>query len=511
MHGFARRPNRTQRAQDRSAVSVREHPGPGGAGSILPMRRTAGDHAVRRESDAGAEAVQRPGHDFSRLRVHSGIAAAPGELEHPPFRVSARVPAALPAATPAWSSDGEISLGPAGLFLPPRLQRPMLRHEAFHRLHQRIAPVGDTTDARLGAERLAAGAEGGRGFASLPVAMPPAPALLAFPPQTYAPWDQVWIGDNEIIGEVVQGGVSARIRLTYKDIGITTAPESQTYHCGKHDPKPIPALVARMRKAARLAAALNDKITDKSYALRTSVIAISTGANSAFRVVGGKGVLVVKQEDSWEGTIAHEGSHGIFAFHLGDRVKGGSPDLLARGIAELFLELKNTTPVSIPTAPFGPKHLPPLKDDGKTTTQPAGLVMVTDTLWAGGGGHPWDNADEFFASAHGAFQQRALFDKIVRHYGKADAKIPPLAKRLAALLASVGDPKAVAGLKPPADAKAVDAELQRIQPTPEITAGLDAAVDLLLDPTTLRGPKTISCPGARSSTPAPAAAKPREP
>ena len=169
--------------------------------------------------------------------------------------------------------------------------------------------------------------------------MAPAPALLAFPPQAHAPWDQVWIGDSLIIGEVTEGGVAARIILSYQDIGITRAPESQTYHCGKHNPAPIPALVARMRKAAKQAAALNDnKIPQKDYALRTAVIAISKGANSAFRVAGGQGVLVVKQEEPWEGTIAHEGSHGIFAFHLGDRVKQGAPDSLAKGIAELFLE-----------------------------------------------------------------------------------------------------------------------------------------------------------------------------
>lgn len=442
--------------------------------------------------------IQRFGYGFSRLRVHSGIGTAPGELDHPPLRISARIPTTLPAATPAWTRNGEINLGPAGLFMPPREQLRMLRHEAFHRLHQRIAPVSDAPEARLRAERLATQAE--TGAALLPVALPPAPALLAFPPQKYTPWDRVWIGNDAIIGEVTEGGVAARIFLSYKDLGITKAPESQTYHCGKHDPAPIPTLVKRMRAAAKQAAVLNGKITDSTYSLRTSVIAISKGANSAFRVFGGQGVLVIKQEDSWEGTIAHEGSHGIFAFHLGDRVPKGAPDLLAKGVAELFLELQNTAPVSLPSAPFDAKHLPPLKDDGKTTTHPAGLVMVADTLWAGGGGHPWDNADEFFASAFGMYQQKSLFDQIVRHYGKADPKIPPLAKKLSALLAAVGDPKAVAGLKVPSSTKAVDAELKRIQPTPEVVAGLDASVDLLLDPTTLRGPQTILCPGAKPPT-----------
>ena len=442
--------------------------------------------------------------------MHSGVAAAPGELDRPPLRIGARPPAGLPAATPAWTANGEISVGPAGLFLAPEVQRRMLRHEAFHRLHQRTAPVSDAAEARAGAERLATRAESG--FAGgLFVPATPAPALLAFPPQTHAPWDQVYLGHTHVIGEVIEGGVVARILLSYKDVGITSANDPQAYHCGKHPSKPAAALATRMRKAAKLAADLNGK-TPAGFTLKTAVIAISSGANSAFRVAGGKGVIVLKQEEPWEGTIAHEGSHGIFSFHLGEGTKAG-PDPFAKGIAELFLELAKTTPVSMPAGPFDSKHPPPLKDDGKTTTKPAGLVMAMDVLWAGKGsspGHPWDSADEFFASAFGAFHHdRPLFEKIVKHYGAADPKLPALGKRLLALLGTVGNQTAVAALAPPANARAADAELKRVQPTPPVGV-TDAATAQLLDPGTLPGPATIACPGAKpppaasTKTPAPA-------
>ena len=444
-------------------------------------------HMMRNQ--AGQRMLQRYGYDFQRLNVRP----TRGELEQPPFRINAQVPATLPAATPAWTSSGEINVGPAGLFMTPLEQKRMLRHEAFHSLHQQIAGVSETGNARTEAERLATNEESGFSF---PLPLAPAPSLLAFPPQPHAPWDQVWIGGGRIIGEVTEGGVAARIPLNYTDIGITTAPESQTYHCGKHDLAPIPKLVPRMRTAAKQAAALHDKIPEKNYPLKTAVIAIHPGANSAFRQAGGKGVLVVDQNDSWEGVIAHEGSHGLFSFHLGEQTKLGVPDALAKGFAELFLELKNTTPVSLPTGTFDPKHPPPLQDDGKTTPRPAGHVMVMDELWTGGGGHPWDTVDEFFASAHGAYQQKPLFEKIVAHYGKADKKIPPLAKKLFELLAKVGDPKALAELKTPADTKAIDAELQRIRSTPAVT---DAVTDLLVNPDTLPGPSTIVCPGAKPS------------
>ncbi len=457
--------------------------------------------------------VSRLGYDFSRipvyadlpartparLTVQSRLAPDPREMDQPPFRVNPRVPAALPATTPAWTTHGEIHLGPTGLFIGPRELGRMLRHEAFHRLHQRVAGVSEAAGARTEAEQLATRAESGFSF---PLSLAPAPALLAFPPQTYAPWDRVWIGGGQIIGEVNEEGVAVRIILSYADIGITTGPEAQTYHCGKHDPKPIPALVARMRKAAKQAAVLNRQIPEKDYPLKTALIAIYPHANSGFREAGGKGLLVVKQEDSWEETIAHEGSHGIFAFHLGEHVTSGAPDALAKRFAALFLQLKNTAAVSRPTGVFDPAHPPPLKDDGSSTTQPAGLVMVTDELWAGSGGHPWDTVDEFFASAHGAYQQkRPLLEKIVAYYGKADKKIPPLAKELFALLGSVDDPKALASLKAPADPKAADAELQRIVPTPTATESLTS---LLVSPDTLPGPSTILCPAAKPSATAPA-------
>lgn len=453
--------------------------------------------------DAGSSAAASPPveHDPAGLAVDSG------ELEQPPVHVSARPPDGLPAATPAWTRDGEIHLGPAGLFMPPEQQKRMLRHEAFHSLHQRIAPVSDAPQARAGAERLATDAE--RGFGGVRVPMTPAPALLAFPPQAHAPWDRVFLGHTHVIAEVAAGGVAARIQLSYKDLGITRAPEPRTYHCGKHPSKSgLKKLAERLKKAANLAADLNSR-TPSGFPLKTAVVAISRGANSSFRESGGQGVIVVKQEEPWEDTIAHEGAHGIFASHLGEPRTALAPDPLAKGITELFLALKNTPPVSMATRRFDPKRLPSLKDDGKTAGRPAGHVMVMDMLWAQKGsspGHPWDNADEFFASAFGAFQQdRPLFEQILAHYGKVDAAIPPLARKLLALLATVGNQTAVAALPAPSDPKAVDAELGRIPRMLPLNVATDVNSARLVDPTTLPGPTAITCPGAKP-TPAPVTA-----
>ena len=176
-----------------------------------------------RHPDAEGPAAKSSGTASPPVEQESPEVAASGELEQPPVHIRAHPPARLPAATPAWTSGGEIHLGPAGLFMPPEQQTRMLRHEAFHSLHQRVAPVSDAPQARAGAERRATGAESGFG-GGLRVPMTPAPALLAFPPQPHAPWNKVFLGYTHAIGEVEAGGVIARILLSYKDLGITRAP-----------------------------------------------------------------------------------------------------------------------------------------------------------------------------------------------------------------------------------------------------------------------------------------------
>jgi hypothetical protein len=313
------------------------------------------------------------------------------------------------------------------------------------------------------------------------------------------PWDQVWVGHSAIVGEVREGDVVVRILLSYSEIGISAVPEHQTYHCGQFDAAPVTAVAKRMRNLAKQAAALNQKIAKKDYPWKTALIAISPGGNSSFRIADNKGLAILKKEDNWEKALAHEASHGIFGFHMGEGIVGGAPDVFAQQVAELFVQLQGTTEVSRPTGLFDPANPPPLTDNGETTTKPAGLIMVDDILWSGTEGHPWDNADEFFASAHGAFQDRKLFNKIVAHYGKADKKIPPLAKKLATLLGKVGKPKELAKLKAPKDRTAIDPELGRISPK-DYNPGADPVLNFVVDPSTLPGPPSPpACPANKPS------------
>ncbi len=156
-------------------------------------------------------------------------------LKQPGFAV-ADPPARLPAGTPAWTEGGRIHLTPQALFLPRPMRQRILRHEAVHSAQQRLGmrrhgdsgDIGEQQEAEQQARRLE------RPGAEPEVLVPAdAKALLAFPPQTYPPWDRVWVGHPGIVGEVVEEGVAVRIYLTYDALGIAPGMrQERTFVCG---------------------------------------------------------------------------------------------------------------------------------------------------------------------------------------------------------------------------------------------------------------------------------------
>ena len=141
---------------------------------------------------------------------------------------------------------------------------------------------------------------------------------------------------------------------------------------------------------------------------------------------------------------------------------------------------------------------PPLKTSGEGSEAPAGLVMVTDSLWARASGqqtegHPWDGPDELFASAYAVFlMNQKLLQKLIAHYAKADPSIEKLGKELLDLLKTVKDPKALKALKAPGedDAKAAEAAIRKRESPP---SNVKDRLGAILDPEKLP-PETVSCP-----------------
>jgi hypothetical protein len=390
-----------------------------------------------------------------------------------------------------------VALSAHVLFAPPAVRAEILRHEAIHSAHQRMAPRDDSAAARARAERIA---DDPSAFSS-GMALPPVPSLLGFPPQPLKPFDQVWIGHVGIIGVIVSNGITVRISLDYRSLGIDPVKVPQpakAFFCGKHDMKPIPDTAKKMKDVADIVAKLNSNLPDAAKKSAVQLVVIAKDS-SAYRVANGTPTIVLNDAELNSGeltdTLRHETSHAIYEFHsVAKDPKKRTPDVYALAIADLFNRARNTVSVTRPATKFDPTSPPSLKIESGGT--PAGLVMVTDTLWAGSGGHPWDGPDEFFASAFGEFlSDPGLQKQIFAHYAKADKKVGSIAAELLRLLAIVDDTEALGKLKAPAKEAAAAAAkaIEAAGAPPDITKSFSGELGYLADPSKLPGPENIKC------------------
>ena len=411
---------------------------------------------------------------------------------------------------PAWSKEGSIFLAAGFFAASPDKQTEILQHESVHALHQRFAPTDNSDTARNQAENLA----NNPALANVHTLSVAAPAVLGFPPQSYDNWNRVFLGAEYIIGELIVSGITLRIAIFYDEIGIKEITKKDTvggiemeviekqkpavYHCGAHPFKPIATYIDRLKKVAAVTSKVNSKIPAGSM-WKAELVVMGPGVNEAFRIANGKGVLELDSNNIKTNFIldsaAHEASHGVFEHHAA----AGDPDFTKRvpdnyalNVADVFAQLSNTKNVEIPTGKFDPKIKPTAPATGG---QPAGLVMVMDTLWSGSGGHPW-SVDEFFASAYGAYtQNESLLNKIIDHYIAFDPSIKPIKPILLGLLKIAGDTKKISALKAPADTTAAMAALGALGAVPDHTSPgrTLGIIQDLIDPSLVKGPATIKC------------------
>jgi hypothetical protein len=398
----------------------------------------------------------------------------------------------LPYDVPALTQQSQVRFGVSALFMSPSEQLELARHEHVHSIHQQLSRSHGQSAHRANAESVAERWSRADGPVPLNALLLPAPARLCFPRQQKAPWDGVWIGNAGIIGEVGGKTAAVRILLSYEDLSIDKLPEYQTYHCHRDRSKGTLKMVATMRKVASEIDKVNALIPASSES-SIALVAITKTETSGFRIANGKGLIVIETKENWVATAAHEGGHAVLDHHLRFGGAGGKgAGTLPLRIADLFLRLGQTTSVPVPDKKFNPKSPPSLKGGG----QPAGLVMVNDSVWSGAGGHSWENADEFFASAFAAFRKEPrLLKAIVRHYAKADAAIEGLAKELFGVLQVVATDPALSKLSLLAAASrpAAEKELQQILPAPDFSKK-GGAIGSLIDPSTLPAPDKIRCP-----------------
>ena len=404
-------------------------------------------------------------------------------------------------------------LGPGALGLTTDERADVVHHEMVHALQQRAAPVDESGSARERAERLATRPRGD--FPSPEALSAPAPRLLAarVKGKPAAGFDRLFGGEGQVIGEVVEAGVTVRTSRSYADLeiappidpksefGTASMTELQYLACGNRSFGNLEKIGKKLRGVAQAVARANGSIAAGSPWKVEQVFVVSEASRLHF--ADGKALITIALDDFANAgveTAAHEASHAVFESHSHpDAAKPDvlAPDTLALRIADLFLRLSKTQKVAVPAKPFKDEK-PSLKaaDDGR----PAGIVMVTDGLWSGGAttdGHPWDGPDEFFASAYGAYQtDAALLGKLIAHFAPADAAIKAAGAELLALLAALKDPKAQKSLKPVA-ADARDAAVQAISARESSPSTIRQRLGAILDPEQAARPSRSS---ARASS-----------
>jgi hypothetical protein len=465
--------------------------------------QSSGDD-LRTTEQALPSRTATPKYSLERARIFADGASDAG-VRFTPF-----VNPQLPAQTPAWTENGSIYLSPYALLLPDKLLPNVLAHERVHALHHRMAGRDESNKARVDAEALASHERSAFGLPAERF-LQPAPRLLAFPPQKYAPWDRVIVGNAGIVGEIVDSKVTVRIYLSYKDLKITRLPEYQDYVCRDHDASSVADIVKKMHEIAKLAAEFNNSIPKSAEAKGVALVAIDdTAPTTGYRLANGHGMIWLKGDEfrsaSYKETIFHEGSHAIFEAHS---PTGDKPDSFALRLADLYGRLKDTAKVTKPSEKFKTKK-PPLTA-GDT---PAGVAMVADVLWSKdkSAGHPWDDVSEFFASANGCYRfDKDLLSKLVDYYAGADPKIAKLKAELFEDLETARDSDKAAKVKAPSPADSALAITKAVKATPDESKGSFSIITgSLLDPSKLPQPVgDILCPGDK--TPAKPSETPKEP
>jgi hypothetical protein len=213
----------------------------------------------------------------------------------------------------------------------------------------------------------------------------------------------------------------------------------------------VTAVTAAIPGIAKQIAAGNARIPDPSYRVRSCLIVPTT---TRFALFDGDPVLMLDPSNADAATAAHEMGHAIF--HALDQIgssgskQAGPASAFRLRIADIYLRLSETKEHTVD------EH-----------THPAGLWIADPSQWAPKGAmeHPWDDPDEFFASAREAWviDRRGFTDAIAR-MTKIDPKVKKPAQELVALLAAfLGKGQLPKAGPAKANVKAATEELKRIK------------------------------------------------
>jgi hypothetical protein len=435
------------------------------------VQEAAADSTTALDASVRGPLEQHLGHDFSQVRVHHGAAS-----ERSAQQFEAR----------AYTLGRDIYLGAEAHQLNRSEYHQLLAHEAVHTVQQgstsvappeRLEVSGPGDVAEVEANQLARSIMATPGPARSPslalgdqlratpiapgaISRRAAPLIQRAPAPRRAPMTELdlpWAQGDLTLFEVTVSGIRVLA-------GVNATKE-----------KTIRAVIPSIAKQIANANAL---IGDPAFQVKLCFIVPTT---TRFALFGGIPVLMLDPTSEADSTTAaHEMGHAIFHY-LTARSISGAPDaskaenFLLR-IAAIYHQLANTK-MHTAKAP-----------DGHEETHAVGHWIVDPSQWKPGSKfeHPWDDPDEFFASAKEAYQaDRAGLSRTIARFTKIDSKVGIPAKQLLDLLdaflgkgnlPTTGLPKAEKGT-------AVD-ELMRVTAVSRVedTVIAGSPLDLLLNP-----------------------------
>lgn len=253
---------------------------------------------------------------------------------------------------------------------------------------------------------------------SIPVARRPDPNLDEFLLDSNLPKRSRMHGgansyevNGGVVLEVVRRGVVGRASHS-SDINSVSGRET------KKEISDRSKLGKRLVRAVSIAADQNRKMRGSSKI----AFVVLDGSFSRYLRYGKDAVLVIGHADDLAQAVVHESTHAVLDSYGRAEATGGGAGKSASAsldrIAGLFLRLSRTKPIP-------------------GTSRAVGLAMVDPSWWKKGAPaeHPWDNYDEFFASAYASYaNNRRLFTAGVRRAERVDPAIQSHSSELFRLL-----------------------------------------------------------------------------
>lgn len=250
----------------------------------------------------------------------------------------------------------------------------------------------------------------------------------------------------------------------------------------------LPAMELLLNELAAEIARGNASITDPAAQVKLCAIGPTSGSRLATHK--GAPLLILNSTGAVDvDTVRHEMGHAIFDFH---RSQSGDPKSKVKDapliLADIYARLAATKLVEAierDTAGVETKK-----------TRPAGLWLADPGQWSSvASEHPWDDADELFASARNAFlTNKAALRKSIARFTRMDKAVAKPAADLLAAVEQLSKGKAPrAPAKYSADARS---ELARIR-MPGVFAPntITPALGWALDPSTIPGQSPSTIPG----------------